>query len=398
MVSLRTKSVAPTPRRGFTLIELLVVIAIIAILIALLLPAVQQAREAARRTQCRNNMKQIGLAVHNFESTFRALPHPGQCDSTGGGSTTYMTQSTPTLLLPYIDQAPAYNNIDSVTQFSTLIVDYGGTWNGTATSATTATTAILNSLSTGRVYNDPLASQAHRDAYATSVPSYVCPSTPIGIRGPDAYGRAGWDYMFISVSDVEDGSAGAVDPVGTRPTASARRVAMSIAPMLSCERGWGFGRITDGTSNTFLCIEDAGRAHPSIANFGAYSSRPSAVTEGVDWQPTAGGAVTTGGGRRMYTWADPDSGANGFSGPSNAIAPASRVIGINQNKTPLGGPTSCRWSTNNCGPNDEPFSFHTGGCHAVMGDGAVRFISENIDALTLKWLTGSQDGRTIGDF
>ncbi len=386
-----------SPRRGFTLIELLVVIAIIAILIALLLPAVQQAREAARRTQCKNNMKQIGLAVHNFESTFRNLPHPGQCDSTGGGATSYMTQSTPTLLLPYIDQAPVYNLIDSTTTWSQLVTDYGMTYTPGATTGTTSTGAILNANSTGRVYNDPLASQAHRDAYKTIVPAFLCPSTPIGsVRGPDGYG--GWDYMFIAVSDVEDGSAGAADPVGTRPTSSARRTAMTIQGMLGCEKNWGFGRITDGTSNTLLCIEDASRAHPSIGTFGSFSSRPSAVAEGVDWQASAGGTVTTGGGRRMYAWADPDAGTNGFSGPSNATGGTSRVIAINQNKTPMGGPTTCRWSTNNCGPNDEPFSFHTGGCHATMGDGAVRFISENIDAMTLKWLTGSQDGRVLGDF
>ena len=99
-------------RRGFTLIELLVVIAIIAVLVALLLPAVQQAREAARRSQCKNNLKQFGLALHNYEETFTRLP-PG-----------YMavnTASTHTQILPYFDQAGAHNSFDFNTDINASV-------------------------------------------------------------------------------------------------------------------------------------------------------------------------------------------------------------------------------------------------------------------------------------
>lgn len=97
-------------RSGFTLIELLVVIAIIAILIALLLPAVQQAREAARRTQCRNNLKQIGLALHNYHASTQCFPF-----AIGGTGSKYSALSQ---LLPYLDQAPVYNQIDFTKQYT----------------------------------------------------------------------------------------------------------------------------------------------------------------------------------------------------------------------------------------------------------------------------------------
>ncbi len=93
-----------TTRRGFTLIELLVVIAIIAVLIALLLPAVQSAREAARRAQCVNNLKQIGLAVHNYHQVVNSLPW--------GDGPWWIEWSAHTLLLPYIEQGPIYNAIN----------------------------------------------------------------------------------------------------------------------------------------------------------------------------------------------------------------------------------------------------------------------------------------------
>ena len=98
-------------RRGFTLIELLVVIAIIAVLIALLLPAVQAAREAARRAQCVNNLKQMGLAVHNYISTVSALP---------GGDLPWWTEwSAHAMLLPYLEQGPVYNSINFVWTYPT---------------------------------------------------------------------------------------------------------------------------------------------------------------------------------------------------------------------------------------------------------------------------------------
>lgn len=99
-------------RRGFTLIELLVVIAIIAVLIALLLPAVQQAREAARRSQCKNNLKQIGLALHNYNDTHGALPSGSIVLRNTAGTVYYGHGWTwHATILPYLDQGPLYNAI-----------------------------------------------------------------------------------------------------------------------------------------------------------------------------------------------------------------------------------------------------------------------------------------------
>lgn len=101
-------------RSGFTLIELLVVIAIIAVLIGLLLPAVQQARESARRSQCRNNLKQIGLALHNYHETFSTLPM-GYCAAlpyVDGGTDTDNGWGWSALILPQLDQAPLYNQLN----------------------------------------------------------------------------------------------------------------------------------------------------------------------------------------------------------------------------------------------------------------------------------------------
>ena len=85
----------------------------------------------------------------------------------------------------------------------------------------------------------------------------------------------------------------------------------------------------------------------------------------------------------------------GYSGPHLAISPGSMLAKINNYSTPIGGPPECRWTVNNCGPNDEPFAFHTGGANAGMGDGSVRFMSASTDGVVLKFMVGAQDGTVV---
>ena len=300
---------------------------------------------------------------HNYDSANGVLPHPGQCDSTGSSTTTYMTQSTPTLLLPYIEQDNVYRMMEHQ-------IDGFATYNG-------LNGALIHQKARGAVYNDPAYPNTILAA-KTPIKTYVCPSTPIDPTRNDPLMFGAWDYMFVAVSDIEDG----LTPVLVQSNSAllpARRVQQATRDA-HVWPGPQDRAVPDGTSNTILCIEDAGRAHPSAGAFASLSTRPSPIaSDPVQW---TGGAS---GGRRMYAWADPDSGTNGISGPSNALSPASRIAQINNYASPIGGPAECRWANNNCGPNDEPFSFHTGGVNCAMGDGSVRFIRSGIEGV-MKWL------------
>jgi len=375
-----------SPRRGFTLVELLVVIAIIGTLVGLLLPAVQAAREAARRSQCQNNMKQLGLGAINFESATRKLPAPGQCDSTGSSTTTYMIHSIATVILPYIEQANVYN------QFNTSanpVTAYGATLHSSGNFATPSG-ALIHKKAKGLSYDDP-SFPSGQVAAKTKIDTFLCPSTPVGDRDP-IHGYGGIDYMVFALSDVDSTPGSATYGMRTPGSGSPAWLAQVVPPLLSCD-GVGMGQITDGTSKTFMWIEDASRCHPSVSKFGALSSRVSPVASPADPVPYGTAMPGTPGGRRVFAWADPDAAANGYSGPSNSLG--SRLAKINQNKTPIGGPAECLWSINNCGPNDEPFGFHPGGVNATMGDGSVRYVSDDVDGVVIKFLVGSNDGQNV---
>jgi len=381
------RTVSKRKSSAFTLVELLVVIAIIGILIALLLPAIQAAREAARRSQCANNMKQLGIGVLNYEASRKELPAPGQCDSTGGASTTYMIHSTAMMILPYIEQTAVYDMFDHNTD---PIGAYGATPNGAAFK--TSTGCLLHPRSKGRNYDDP-AQPSGQIAAKTTIDTFICPSVPISTSERDpVHGYGGIDYMVLALSDVDSRPGSSTYGMRTTPAGSDEWKSQVVAPMLDCEGG-GFNRVSDGSSHTILWIEDAGRAHPDVSIHGAYSSRFTPVSSAADPINMSSGAN----GRRVFAWADADAVSNGYSGPSNAISPASRKAQLNNNASPYGGPAECLWSVNNCGPNDEPFAFHPGGVHATMGDGSVRFLADDMDGVVVKWMVGAEDGETVNE-
>jgi prepilin-type N-terminal cleavage/methylation domain-containing protein/prepilin-type processing-associated H-X9-DG protein len=319
-------------RRGFTLVELLVVIAIIGVLIALLLPAVQAAREAARRSQCQNNCKQLGLAMLNFESAKKKLPSGGEgtdWDAPGGPVTGFDKHSTFTQILPYMEQV----SISAQFKF-----EFG--------------------------YNDSRAPQ-NQKAAKTSIAAMLCPSN--SIRQEDPFGYGGIDYMPTVYTDIDPDT-------GVRaPTVWRADGALALKPV-------AMALVSDGTSNTIAIAEDAGRNWEELEPF--TKSKYKDIDNAVDKTPS--------GNRAINRWAEPDTG-NGVSGPPNSKLGDLKPV-INNHATPDLGPTECPWSTNNCGPNDEIFSFHPGGANALFADGSTHYLSETISPQAMRFLVTRGEG------
>jgi prepilin-type N-terminal cleavage/methylation domain-containing protein len=322
------------PRRGFTLIELLVVIAIIAILIALLLPAVQQAREAARRTQCRNNLKQLGLALHNYHDNSGYFPHNSvqyNTNTTGGCGPSWLVR-----ILPFVDQAPAFNRMDFVTSSD---------WTMQYTSSANA--AVVGQLKVQGL-NCPSNPMPNTRSQSTAV-TYQLSDYP-GING--SYYRGGSTTTAETPNNAHSTYGNVVyNGIIIHSGGNGRAVKISD--------------ITDGTSNTMMVGEQS--------NWWINDTNVEKDVRSCTW---SGGA-----------WA--------------AGRPEASEWKLNV--------TSIRFSINYIGAAmngmSEAYHHHTllnsahaGGVHALMADGAVRFISENINFATLTNLGDKSDRVPLGDF
>ena len=323
-------------RNAFTLIELLVVIAIIAVLVALLLPAVQQAREAARRTQCKSQLKQIALAMHNYESTHSCFP-PGQIRLSFATTPRVRGWSMYVQILPYFEQTTLYNQWD---------------------------------------FANPLANEANGNT-AFVLPILLCPSAtlvqnpfvkPSGARyALTSYGGNGGTQSHPPANASGDGMfAGSGPPITTPLTVQHGLVRIRD--------------VLDGTSNTLLLGE---RSHydPNYDSFfaGGYAQNP--MGGWGYWAPSGGQLGLT------------DLTMSSF-GQINYRLPfnfANKPGSISSSAT-FDASLESKQRLSAFG------SQHTGGAQVALVDGSVRFLSENIDMNTLRSLSTRGGGEVVGEF
>jgi len=360
------------PQRGFTLIELLVVIAIITVLIALLLPAVQAAREAARRIQCVNNLKQIGLACQNYHQAIGTFPLANatawaQGAQWGGGApqlTTWGTWSGQAMLLPYVEQTPIYNSCNFL----------WNCWYGTG-------------------------GQINSTAFNTKINSFLCPSD--GISGSGNYNPA----VQYNSSIGFDGHSNINNYLGCFGTTTNLEKGPGSTGLFGVNVSYAIQSCTDGTANTILFSEGLvsdtmsstkwrdGVAAGSPGTQGgivwtlldANSNIPAVLTDLQTCSQLFQSGASPTNQDKGYRWAIGSPGHTFF----NTIVPP------NSSTWPWAG---CRFSCGGCGFENGEFenatSLHPGGVNMTMADGSVRFCKSSV-AIAVWWALGTRAGREV---
>ena len=340
-------------RKAFTLVELLVVIAIIGILIALLLPAVQAAREAARRSQCTNNLKQLALAAHNYHDVHKCFPRYNYVSTQGASA--WEGFSAHTMLLPFMEQQTVYDEVSV------------------------------------RMKNTPTPEDGWRIGHFTAIrrtriPGFLCPSD-----SPKSGGDTGNCNYPVSVG-TNTGWDG--DPTSNVPPALNMSRCNGVFP-----RAWGearFADIKDGTTNTIMAAElrlgdhdgsaykpgDVVRAQPLAVLAVHMPSEAQLAAYGVQCE----GGISNHHSHAGRDWIAPMQAQTAF----NTIAPPNWKFPTCQDCS------GCGWMD-----SDGVFparSYHPGGVNHALADGSVRFISETVDTKTYQFLGTRDGGETVGEF
>jgi prepilin-type N-terminal cleavage/methylation domain-containing protein/prepilin-type processing-associated H-X9-DG protein len=324
-------------RKAFTLIELLVVIAIIAILIALLLPAVQQAREAARRTQCKNNLKQLGLAIHNYHDVYNSVPLSCTLAGTpiGTNGNNIRRFSGHLGLLPYVEQANLYQST-----MSYLVSVDGGSgvpWNNAVPCVVAKSPHLLC----------PSDSESLVDAVKAKTNYMFSLGDNAWDQNPEWAGNGGRGLRGFFKSIRNDGQGG--KPRNFRDVTDGLSNTIAMGERITGKPGGN--SIKTGAATT--AVADGGRNNPSLC-------KASVGANGVYTTLGDGnGAVLSG--QRAYDGAPPFTGVNTVLGPNSA---------------------SCKNGNDNNHDRDGIMTMssqHTGGAQVLLCDGSVRFISDNID-------------------
>ena len=329
-------------RFGFTLVELLVVIAIIGVLVALLLPAVQSAREAARRMRCANNLKQLALGFHNYETTHRVLPPTMMANNNGNHSATAFV-----FILPQIEQGSLYDRLAGI--------GFGGSityWFGNTSNARTAQVKMI--------------------LHEYTVQAYRCPSTLMPkFRDVNESRQMVPAYVLIAGSNLHD-TTDHLGPNGAHCSAG------GLFPGSVAKR---FAEASDGTSNTLMLSEQSHWVANQINNYRTAFEPSGPWMGGKNWRIPSGDG----------TWSA--TGVHDFN-VLNSDMRSYVMTTVRDGPNPKG--TASYMGNVQC--NTPLTSAHPGGVQSALADGAVRFLTDNMNFVTLKYLADRDDGNAVGDF